>query len=70
MGETIHVERVGRTPTTAVELVHSPDDGGYYLSNADFQKRRGRVSAKVYKTRAAAIKDWNAGTVEWEAWNG
>lgn len=68
MGETIHVERIGRTPTTAVEVVHSPDDGGYYLSNADFQNRRSRTSVKVWRTRALAVAAWNVGEVEWEPW--
>lgn len=69
MGTTIHVERIGRTPTTAIELVHSPDDGGYYLSNADFQRSRGRVSKKVWPKSEDAIRAFNAGKVEWEDWS-
>lgn len=69
MSETVHVERVGRTPTTAIEIVHSPDDGGFYLGNTDFQRKRRRTSVKIYRTRDAAFRDWNAGTVEWEEWN-
>jgi len=69
MGETLHVTRIGRTPTTAIELVHSPDDGGYYLSNQDFGRCKSRTSVKIYATRAAALADWNGGTVAWEDWN-
>ena len=68
MSTTLHVTRIGRTPTTAIELVHSPDDDGYYLSNTDFQRSRTRASVKVYLTEAAARADLNAGTVEWEEW--
>ena len=69
MGEQLHVERIGRTPATVIELVHSPDDDGYYLTNTDFLKRRGRVSAKIYPTDVAARSDWERGTVEWEPWS-
>lgn len=68
MGVTLHVERIGRTPTTAIELVESPDDGGYYLSNTDFQNNRHRTSVKIYPTDKAARADWNAGTITWEEW--
>lgn len=67
---TIHVERIGRTPTTAIEVVHSPDDGGYYLGNTDFQRGRQRVSIGVWPTSQAAVADFNAGKVEWEDWRG
>lgn len=66
--KTINVTRIGRTPTTAVEVVHSPDDGGYYLGNTDFQRMRQRVSVGVWPSQAAAIAAFNAGTVEWEDW--
>jgi hypothetical protein len=65
--QTIHVERIGRTPTTAIEVVHSPDDGGYYLSQTDFQHSKHRVSVKIYHTKDAAIADWNSGA-DWEDW--
>ncbi len=69
MSETIHVERIGRTPTTAIEVCHSPDDGGYYLGHTDFQNTKRRTSVEIYSTRAAAVADWNAGTVKWEPWS-
>lgn len=42
MGETMQVVRDGRVLLGATDLVHSPDDGGYYFSQADFQKGRRR----------------------------
>lgn len=68
MGQQLKIERIGRTPVTAIELVESPDDGGFYLGNTDFQKSKRRTSVKIYRTREAAIADWQRGTVEWEGW--
>lgn len=68
MSETIHVEWIGRTPTTAIEVVYSPDDGGYYLGHTDFRNNKRRTSVKIYRTREKAVADWNAKTVEWEPW--
>jgi hypothetical protein len=68
MTETLHVTRIGRTPTTAIELVHSPEDGGYYLGNTDFAKSKRRTSVEIFPTDAAARAAWQSGKVEWEAW--
>jgi len=67
MSEIIHFTRIGRMPTTVIEVVYSPDEGGYYLSNTDFQNNKHRASVKVYPTDAAAKADWNADTVAWDA---
>jgi hypothetical protein len=68
MIEIIHFTRIGRMPTTVIEVVYSPENDGYYLSNTDFQNNKRRTSVKVYPTDAAAKADWNGGTVEWEPW--
>lgn len=68
MSTTLYATRLGRTPTTAIELVHSPDDGGYYLGNTDFVRSKRRTSVKIYRTEKDAKADWHAGTVEWEPW--
>jgi hypothetical protein len=68
MSETIQVLRDGRNLIGATDLVHSPDDEGYYFSQADFAKSKRRVSAKVYRSETAAKKAWSTGTVEWESW--
>lgn len=69
MGQTLQVKRIGRTAVTAIELVYSPDDGGYYLSNSDFLNKKSRVSVKTYATEDEAIADWGRETVEWEEWS-
>jgi hypothetical protein len=67
---TIHIVRNGRELAAAVELVHSPDDGGYYLGNTDFVKGRQRVSLNVWPSGAAAVAAFQAGKVQWESWRG
>lgn len=54
----------------AVELVHSPDDGGYYLGQTDFQKTRQRVSLNVWPSADAALRAFRNGKVQWETWRG
>lgn len=69
MSQTLSVERDdNRTPTMAVELVYSPDDGGYYLSAVDFAKNKNRTSKAIYRTESAARQAWQAGKVRWESW--
>lgn len=64
----LSITREDGTPTAAVDLVYSPDDYGYYLSQYDFQNVKNRTSVKIYPSIAAATADWKAGTVEWEEW--
>lgn len=68
MSETLQVLRDGRNLIGATDLIYSPDDGGYYFSQADFLKSKGRVSAKVYPSETAAKKAFAANAVEWEDW--
>jgi hypothetical protein len=69
MSETIRVVRNrNREPVLAAEIVHSPDDGGYYVAETDFEKKRHRVSRKIYKMYGVARDDYHAGLVKWEPW--
>lgn len=67
--QTIEVKRDGDNLIGATDLIYSPDDNGYYFSQADFMRSRGRVSAKTYRSRDAAMKDWNGQRVKWEGWH-
>ena len=51
-----------------VDLVHSPDDGGYYLVQYSLTDTKTRVSKAVYTERIFAIKAYRDGAVEWEEW--
>ena len=68
--KTIHVARNGHELMSAVEVVHSPDDGGYYLGNTDFQRGRQRVSIGVWPTQSGATMVFRGGKVQWEDWRG
>ena len=46
-----------------LDLVHSPDDGGYY-----FQDQNWRVS-KIYRTKKGALESYRNGNIEWEEVN-
>lgn len=68
MSETLKVERLGNgRPGSAIDLVHSPDDGGWYLSHLDFVTKKQRTSVAIYPTRELAVADWHRGA-EWEPW--
>lgn len=65
--ETVQVLRDGRNLIGATDLVYSPDDRGYYFSQADFLKTKSRTSI-VYRTEATAKKAWADKSVQWEEW--
>lgn len=67
---TIHITRKAGKLMSAVELVHSPDDGGYYLGFTDFDKSRQRVSLDVWTSAQSAVAAFQAGKVKWENWRG
>jgi hypothetical protein len=69
MGHTIEIKREGGSVgklLQATEVVYSPDDGGYYLGQTDFQTNKRRTSVEIYKSARAAREAFAAGTVEWE----
>lgn len=70
MGTTLQVSRDEKgEPTSAVEMVDSPDDGGWYLAESQFNVKKGRrVSRKVFPSSSAAEKAWRSGNVKWEPW--
>ena len=69
MSETLQIERDGRTPIRTVELVYSPDDGGYYLEDWDMKNERRRLSRGIIASRETIIAKWRGGALKWEKWN-
>lgn len=56
------------------DIVHSPDDGGWYGQQTDLDKGRTRVTKKVYPTWSLAREATKAGARHagrspWEAWS-
>jgi hypothetical protein len=51
----------------AVDVCYSPDEGIWWLSQADFKNKRGATNiGKNFKTREAAVKAYRAGKIRWE----
>lgn len=53
--------------TRIIDIVYSPDDGGYYAEEWDFERDKRRMTKRIYSSEAAvrkAIKSDRA----WEAW--
>ncbi|PWU21869.1 MAG: hypothetical protein C5B50_00870 [Verrucomicrobia bacterium] len=70
---TLYVSRHEGKPVLATELVESPDDGGWYLSQTDFVRGKNRTSVKVWPSTTSARAAWHVkagcpGAVEWEPW--
>jgi hypothetical protein len=63
------VTRINNNVAIATELVHSPDDGGWYLSQTDFAKNMSRTSVEIYRTDTEALSEWHRGVVKWEPWS-
>jgi len=59
MARTLHVERIGRTPTRqsslSIRRMMAATTQDY-----DFQRSKGRASVKIYRPRRRS-RDWNAG---------
>ena len=56
---------------SAIDLVYSPDDGGYYAQEYDFASadHKTRVSTKIYKSREALSAAISSGKHRWEKWS-
>jgi hypothetical protein len=52
-------------PVRGIDLVESPDDGGFYLQSYDTATGEEKVSV-TYPTRSAAIDAMRRNSVEWE----
>jgi hypothetical protein len=50
------------------DVVYSPDDGGFYLNQTDFETNKRRSSKHVWPYKLDAVGEFNCGCVEWEGW--
>ena len=69
----IHKDPENRSSTIGcIDLVDSPDDGGWYAQEYDFTRTDNatRTSAKIYPTRDALVKALDAyGVHVWGKWD-
>ena len=52
-----------------VEIVDSPDDGGFWISVFDADTEKSRASEQIFTTESEAIKALRNDTVKWEPWS-
>jgi hypothetical protein len=55
----------------AVTFVYSPDDGGWYAEEFDFETEKSRVTRKIYSSKQAcqrAVERADALRSVWEGW--
>ena len=68
----VHTDPKDRSSTIGcIDLVHSPDDGGWYAQEYDFTRgdNATRTSAKIYPDKATLIADLDAyGVHVWGGW--
>ena len=55
-------------PFDCIDLVHSPDDDGYYLQEFHPIENKSRTSETIYKTKKEAKKDYREDSVKWGEW--
>lgn len=53
---------------TLSDIVHSPDDGGYWISQWNAITERSRASKKIYPTYQKAKKALDSSRTPYEAW--
>ena len=49
-----------------IDVIHSLDDGGYYLHRYQFSEKTDQVSKRIYKTELEAIAALQENRVRWQ----
>ena len=55
-------------PFDCIDLVYSPDDGGFYFHEYHAIEHKSRTSKDIYSTKAEAMKAYREGCITWEEW--
>ncbi len=53
-------------PDGVIDIIYSPDDGGYYMRKYQFSLKIDVVSERTYPTAAAAESHYNTGKPRWK----
>lgn len=69
--DTYAINNVGGVIRACIDLVHSPDDGGWYAQEYDFKRKDNatRASSKIYPDRDALIRALKSGKHRWAKWD-
>ena len=58
------------TPSAYIDIVFSPDDGGWYVSESKSGKPYGtRSSRKIFPSAHEAKRSYDRGQVKWNKWS-
>lgn len=67
VGQDMTTQALDASKNGVVDMIYSPDDGGYYLHQYDFKKKRDRTS-KVYADYETLRRLYRAKQVKWDKW--
>ena len=65
------IDNPGGVLKGCIDLVESPDDGGWYAHEYDFSRADNatRTSSKIYRDRAALVGALQSGKHRWQKWD-
>jgi hypothetical protein len=68
---TYRADYHGNKPVRCIDIVDSPDDGGYYAQEFDFTRKDNatRTSKKIYESQSALIAALDSGSHKWGEWS-
>lgn len=74
MSETTHevtIDPLTKRAKSCIDLCYSPDDGGWYAQEYDFQRKdhATRTSAKIYSSRRSLEAALSSGKHRWHKWD-
>jgi len=69
--DTYAINNAGGIIRGCIDLVESPDDGGWYAQEYDFKRKDAatRTSSKIYRDRAALVRALQSGQHRWKKWD-
>lgn len=69
--DTYSIDNKGGVIRGCIDLVHSPDDGGWYAQEYDFKSENNatRTSSKIYPSKFDLTAALAAKTHRWKKWD-
>lgn len=69
--DTFSINNAGGVILGCIDLVHSPDDDGWYAQEYDFKRGDSatRTSRKIYPYREALVRALKSGQHRWTKWS-
>lgn len=69
--DTYSIDNAGGVLNGCIDLVESPDDGGWYAQQYDFRRKDNatRTSLKIFRTREDLKRALDSGAHRWGRWD-